>query len=65
MMSTVSVEWTRRLYIPKYERYLIRKSRVKAHNPAQIGAKVGDRVRIVETRPISKTKKFLVTEIVQ
>lgn len=65
MARTVSVEWSRRLYVPKYERYLIRKSSVKAHNPEEINAKTGDKVRIVETRPISKTKKFIVTEIMQ
>jgi len=40
-----------------YER---RYSKVKAHNPDEIDAKVGDVVTIMETRPISKTKNFIV-----
>ncbi|RME52810.1 30S ribosomal protein S17 [Candidatus Woesearchaeota archaeon] len=64
MTKTVTVEWERRLYVPKYERYFIRKSRVKAHNPEEVGAKLGDKVRIQESRPLSKTKKFVVTEII-
>lgn len=64
MMSTVTVEWERRKYVPKYQRYERRKSAVKAHNPKEINAKVGDTVLIRETRPISKTKHFVVVEIV-
>jgi small subunit ribosomal protein S17 len=58
MSKTVTVEWERRKYIAKYQRYEKRRTRVKAHD--ETGAKVGDKVEIVETRPISKTKNFLV-----
>lgn len=64
MMDTVTVEWPRRRYVAKYQRYEKRRSKVKAHNPKEIDAKVGDTVRIVETRPISKTKSFIVTNII-
>lgn len=64
MASTVSVEWERSKYVPKYERYEKRRSRVKAHNPDSIGAKKGDYVEIKETRPISKTKSFIITKII-
>lgn len=60
MSKTVTVEWTRRYYIPKYERYEKRRSRVKAHNPDEIDAQTGDQVVIKETRPLSKTKHFIV-----
>lgn len=60
MSRTVTVEWTRRHYIPKYERYEKRRTRVKAHNPDDIDAQVGDIVTIKETRPLSKTKHFTV-----
>jgi small subunit ribosomal protein S17 len=60
MSKTVTVEWTRRSYIPKYERYERRRTRVKAHNPAEIDAREGDVVVIKETRPLSKTKHFIV-----
>jgi small subunit ribosomal protein S17 len=62
MLKTVNVEWARQAYLYKYERYYPTKSRVKAHNPEHIKAKVGDMVRIAECRPISKTKKFIVIE---
>jgi small subunit ribosomal protein S17 len=43
----------------------MRRTRVKAHNPESIDAKEGDTVRIAETRPLSKTKNFVVIEIVK
>ena len=58
MSKTVTVEWEGRKYIPKYQRYEKRRTRVKAHD--ETGVKVGDKVEIMETRPISKTKNFLV-----
>jgi small subunit ribosomal protein S17 len=61
-MRTVIVEWARRKKNPKYERYEKRKTRLAAHNPESINAKLGDKVRIIETRPISKTKHFVVIE---
>ena len=48
--------------IPKYERYEKRSSKITAHNPECIGAKSGDMVKIMECRPLSKTKKFVVIE---
>ena len=63
--KTVTVEWERRVQLPKYERYERRYSRVYAHNPLTINARTGDIVRIKETRPLSKTKNFVVTEIIK
>ncbi len=60
--GTVTIEWPRLLYLPKYERYEKRRSRVKAHKPACINNNIGDVVRIVECRPISKTKHFVIME---
>jgi len=62
MSKTVKVEWNRRAYLYKYERYQKKRSTVKAHNPENINAKVGDLVRIAECRPISKTKNFIIIE---
>jgi len=62
MQKTVTVEWPRLFYVPKFERYEKRRSRVKAHNPPCIAAKTGDRVKIVECRPIAKTVSFVVIE---
>lgn len=65
MTKTVTVEWERRKFIKKYERYEKRRTRIKAHNPEDIDAEKGDVVVIEETRPISKTKNFIVTKIVK
>jgi small subunit ribosomal protein S17 len=64
MSKTVTIEWERSKYISKYERYEKRRSRIKAHNPESINAKEGDIVKVEETRPLSKTKNFIVTEII-
>ncbi len=59
---TAVVEWNYYHYIPKYERYERRKSSLSTQNPQCISAKAGDEVRIVECRPLSKTKKFVIIE---
>lgn len=63
--KTATVEWPRTTYLYKFERFEKKRSRVKVHNPACINAKVGDTVKIVESRPISKTKKFIIIEKVE
>ncbi len=65
MHRTVTVEWPRLFYLEKYERYEKRRSRVKAHNPDCINAKVDDEVTIIESRPISKMKNFVVIEVIK
>ncbi len=50
-------------HISKYERYEKRKSKLHAHNPDCISAKTGDRVSIAECRPLSKTKSFVVVQV--
>lgn len=62
MHRTVVVEWARRHYLRKYERYEKRRTRLKAHNPSCINAKEGDIVTITECRPLSKTKNFVLIE---
>lgn len=63
MQRTVSVQWPRKQFVPKYERYLLTRSKIKAHNPPCVEAKIGDKVRIAECRPISKTVNFVVIEV--
>ena len=63
MQKTAIVEWERRYFLKKYERYERRKSKVKAHNPACINASEGDVVKIMECRPLSKTKNFVIVEV--
>lgn len=60
--KTAVIEWLRLYYLQKYQRYEKRKSRLQVHNPICINAKIGDKVRVVECRPISKTKNFVIIE---
>lgn len=62
MDKTVVVERDYLFYLPKFKRYERRHGRVSSHNPPCIGAKEGDKVRIAECRPISKTVSFVVVE---
>ena len=63
--KTAVVEWPHVQFLPKYERYERRTSKVIAYNPKCISAKIGDKVRIVECRPLSKTKSFVVIEVLK
>jgi small subunit ribosomal protein S17 len=63
--KTVVVESAVLDFFPKYKRYARGRSRVHAHNPESIGAKLGDVVEIAECRKISKTKAWMVTKIVK
>ena len=63
--KTAVVEWERLFYLPKYQRYERRKSRLQVHSPLCINVKIGDKVRIVECRPISKTKNFVIVESIK
>ncbi|PIN70488.1 30S ribosomal protein S17 [Candidatus Woesearchaeota archaeon CG11_big_fil_rev_8_21_14_0_20_43_8] len=57
-----TVEWERRVMVPKYERYKKKRTKLVVHNPMCINAKLGDIVKIIESRPISKMKKFVIIE---
>jgi small subunit ribosomal protein S17 len=63
MMGTVVVERQYLHYVRKYKRYEKRSSKLHAHNPPCIQAKIGDSVRIAECRPLSKTTTFVVVEV--
>jgi len=63
MQKTVVVRVDRLVLHPKYRRYVRRTSKFMAHD--ELGATTGDRVRIVETRPLSANKRWRVVEIVQ
>ena len=62
MNKTVVVERNYLRYQKKYERYEKRSNRYSSHASPCLGLKVGDRVRIMECRPISKTVSFVVIE---
>jgi len=62
MDKTVVVEREYDVKVPKYDRFMKRRSRVPAHAPPCMDLSVGDTVRIAETRPLSKTKSHVVVE---
>jgi small subunit ribosomal protein S17 len=64
MQKTVVVEIERRVPHPVYGKMVTRTKRVKAHDEENT-AKTGDTVRIAETRPLSKDKRWRVVEIVE
>ena len=63
MQKTAIVECGHRHFLRKYERYEKRKSRVKVHNPTCTNANDGNIVKIMECRPLSKTKNFVIIEV--
>lgn len=64
MDKTVIVEVTRRVRHPKYLKFVKRRIRYKAHD-AENACNVGDKVVVVETRPLSKDKRWRVKEITE
>jgi small subunit ribosomal protein S17 len=63
MDKTVSVTLERRMAHPMYQKQMKVSKRVKVHD--EMGAKIGDKVRLMETRPLSKTKRWRVVEILE
>ncbi|HEX5437420.1 MAG TPA: 30S ribosomal protein S17 [Gemmatimonadaceae bacterium] len=63
MQKTVVVAIERRFQHPLYGKMVARTKRVKVHDEENT-ARTGDRVRIMETRPLSKDKRWRVVEIV-
>jgi small subunit ribosomal protein S17 len=60
MEKTVVVEREYDVKVPKYDRFMKRRSRVPAHAPDCLDLAVGDTVTIAECRPLSKTKSHVV-----
>jgi small subunit ribosomal protein S17 len=63
MTKTVTVLLSRRFAHPMYGKQITRSKSVKARN--EVGARTGDTVRIMETRPLAKTVRWRVAEIVE
>jgi small subunit ribosomal protein S17 len=64
MDSTVVVAVIERVRHPRYGKTVQRTKRLYAHD-ADNSAKVGDRVRVVETRPLSKLKRWRLSEVLE
>ena len=63
MTNTVTVRVDRVVKHPVYRKYIKRRKKFMAHD--EKGAAIGDKVRIVETRPLSAKKRWRVVEIIQ
>lgn len=61
---SATMEWFKSQFIPKYERYELRRSRMRVHNPACLDANVGDEVIAARSRPLSKMKNHIIISVV-
>src|SRR2546425_5400403 len=64
MRKTIVVEVRRRVAHPVYKRIVTRRSKFMAHDEHR-KAKEGDVVRIVESRPLSKNKRWMLKEVIR
>jgi small subunit ribosomal protein S17 len=64
MEKTVTVLVERKVKHPKYGKVMVRSKKYHAHNEDN-AAKAGDLVQIVETRPVSRTKTWAVTSVLE
>ncbi|AAX16996.1 30S ribosomal protein S17 [Borrelia hermsii] len=64
MSKTIVVEIVQRKMHPIYHKYLKVSRRVKAHDERE-ESRLGDKVRIIESRPISKEKRWMLVEILE
>jgi small subunit ribosomal protein S17 len=60
MPKTCVIQRERTVFVKQFERYEKRTTRIAAHNPDCLGIKMGDQVKIMECRPISKTVSFVI-----
>ena len=64
MQKTVVVSLERTVMHPRYKKFLKRRTKVKAHDESR-QCHVGDRVLIVESRPLSRDKRWRVSRVVE
>ena len=64
MEKTVSVSVERRVKHPVYKKYIRKIAKLKAHDENN-QSRVGDRVKIIETRPLSKQKRWRIQEVLE
>lgn len=64
MEKTIVVSVENKTLHPLYKKYIVRTKKLKAHDETN-DAKIGDRVRVVECRPISKDKCWKLVEILE
>ena len=64
MDRTVVIEVVERVRHPKYNKFVMRTKKLYAHDETN-DAQIGDRVRVMETRPMSKQKRWRLVEVLE
>ena len=64
MEKTIVVTVTEKTRHPKYKKTVLRTKKLHTHDEGGL-ARVGDRVRVMETRPLSKTKRWRLVEVLE
>ena len=64
MNKTIVISIVERVRHPRYSKFVARTKKLYAHDEAN-DANIGDRVRVMETRPLSKTKRWRLVEILE
>jgi len=64
MQKTIVVQVSRRYRHPRYKKYVNERARYKAHDE-QNTARIGDKVTIVESRPLSRDKRWSLSEVLE
>ena len=63
--KSATIEWNSSSYVPKYERFALKRSRLRVHNPPCLDAQIGQKVLVARTRPLSKTKHHVIIQILE
>ena len=64
MDKTITIRWETRKRHPLYKKFVKKQTKIKAHD-AKNEASIGDVVKVIETRPVSKDKCWRVIEILE
>lgn len=64
MDKTVVVSISKKIQHPKYKKFVSRRVKYKAHDEGN-SCRIGDRVEIEETRPLSREKRWRVSQIIE
>jgi small subunit ribosomal protein S17 len=64
MEKTIVVRIERRKLHPLYKKYITRSKKIKAHDEGNL-CQIGDRVKVIESRPLSKEKRWRLLEILE
>ena len=64
MDKTISVIIERKVKHPIYGKYMVRSTKILAHDEKNV-CKIGDKVRVMETKPLSKNKRWILIKLIE